>query len=50
MTGVVDVRRNRIELLRIAHQQLLLRYEIGHLVVGVGTLGLFILIITGLVR
>lgn len=49
VTGVVDVRTNWIELLRIAHQQLLLRYDLGHLVVGVGTLGLFVLIGTGLV-
>lgn len=49
VTGVVDLRTNWIELLRIAHQQLLLRYDIGHLVVGVGTLGLFVLILTGLV-
>ncbi len=38
--GVVSVPHNWVEGLRLAHQQLLLRYEVGHLIVGTATLAL----------
>lgn len=47
--GVVDVPRNWIENLRIMHQQLLLRYDVGHFIVGVATLALLVAVLTGLV-
>lgn len=47
--GVVDQETNWIWLLRIMHQQLLLQYDIGHLVVGVSTLIMMVMVITGLI-
>ncbi|QNE42098.1 MULTISPECIES: PepSY-associated TM helix domain-containing protein [Hymenobacter] len=47
--GVVDVPRNWIENLRVMHQQLLLRYDVGHIIVGTATLALLAAVLTGLV-
>ena len=49
LTGIVDQNTNWIRLLRVMHQQLLLNYEIGHLIVGITTLIMFVLVLTGLV-
>lgn len=46
---VVDMRTNWISLTRYLHQNLLLRYEVGHYVVGFSTLFVFVLVITGLI-
>jgi uncharacterized iron-regulated membrane protein len=47
--GVVDQETNWILLLRVMHQQLLLHYDIGHLIVGIASLLMFVLVITGLI-
>jgi uncharacterized iron-regulated membrane protein len=47
--GTVDMELNWIHLLRFMHQQLLLQYDIGHWIVGVATLIMFVLILSGLV-
>jgi len=49
VTGIVDQQRNWIWLLRVMHQQLLLQYDIGHLMVGIATLMMFVVVITGLI-
>lgn len=49
VTGKIDMRYNWIQLSRRLHQNLLLRYEIGHYIVGYSTLAVFLLIITGLI-
>lgn len=49
VTGKVDMRYNWIELTRRMHQNLLLRYEIGHYIVGFSTLAVILLAMTGLV-
>ena len=49
VSGVIDQETNWIWLLRIMHQQLLLQYDIGHLIVGIATLMMFALVITGLI-
>jgi len=49
VTGKVDMLYNWIELSRRLHQNLLLRYEIGHYIVGFSTLAVIILAITGLI-
>ncbi|SDG23759.1 Uncharacterized iron-regulated membrane protein [Dyadobacter soli] len=47
--GVVDMLRNPIDLTRRLHQNMLLRYDIGHYVVGFATVFVMILSITGMV-
>lgn len=47
--GVMDKTTDWIYLTRVLHQQLLLNYTIGHLIVGIATLLLFVMVITGLV-
>lgn len=47
--GVVDQETDWIWLLRIMHQQLLLQYDIGHMIVGISTLLMFVMVVTGLV-
>lgn len=47
--GTVDKTTDWIYLTRVLHQQLLLNYEVGHLIVGITTLILFVMVITGLV-
>jgi uncharacterized iron-regulated membrane protein len=47
--GIIEMKKEWITLLRYLHQQLLLRYSIGHLVVGYATLIMFLLILTGLI-
>ncbi|NVO32290.1 PepSY-associated TM helix domain-containing protein [Hymenobacter lapidiphilus] len=47
--GMVDVTRNWIENLRVMHQQLLLRYDVGHFIIGTATLALLAAVLTGLV-
>ncbi len=49
VTGVVDQETNWINLLRVMHQQLLVNYEVGHLVVGISTLMMFLMVLTGLI-
>lgn len=49
VTGTIDMLRNWIMLTRSLHQNLLLRYEIGHYVVGISTLVVLVLVVTGLV-
>ncbi len=46
---VVDARFGWIEITRRLHQQLLLRYDVGHYIVGFATLILLVMIATGLV-
>jgi uncharacterized iron-regulated membrane protein len=47
--GIIDQLRNPIRLFRVLHQQLLLRYEIGHQIVAAATLIFFLMILSGLV-
>ncbi len=47
--GAVNMLRNPIDLTRRLHQNLLLRYDIGHYIVGFATLFVMILAITGVV-
>ncbi|GAB3220003.1 PepSY-associated TM helix domain-containing protein [Spirosoma arcticum] len=47
--GVVDMLLNPIDLTRRLHQNLLLRHDIGHYIVGFATLFVIILSLTGLV-
>ncbi|MCF0074948.1 PepSY domain-containing protein [Dyadobacter sp. CY261] len=47
--GVVDQETDWIWLLRIMHQQLLLQYDIGHMIVGISTLIMIVMVITGLI-
>lgn len=47
--GVVDQETNWIWLMRVTHQQLLLQYDIGHMIVAIATLIMFVLVITGLI-
>ncbi|WKN43015.1 PepSY-associated TM helix domain-containing protein [Tunicatimonas pelagia] len=49
VTGTVNMLTNWIELTRRLHQNLLLRYAIGHWIVGVATLIILVMVITGLV-
>lgn len=49
VTGVVNMLTNWIELTRRLHQNLLLRYRIGTWIVGIATLIIFVMVITGLV-
>lgn len=49
VTGTVDMLSNWIMLSRMLHQNLLLRYEIGHYLVGFSTLAVLVLVITGLI-
>ena len=49
VTGTVNMLTNWIELTRRLHQNLLLRYNIGHWIVGVATLIILVMVITGLV-
>ncbi len=49
VTGKIDLLNNWIMLSRRLHQNLLLRYEIGHYIVGVSTLAVIFLVITGLI-
>lgn len=47
--GVVDLTRDWIYNTRMLHQCLLLRYDVGHYIVGGATLIIFVMIITGIV-
>lgn len=47
--GVVDEETNWISLMRVMHQQLLLRYDVGHIIVGIASLMMFVLVLTGLI-
>jgi uncharacterized iron-regulated membrane protein len=47
--GVVDLPRDWIFNTRMLHQCLLLRYDVGHYIVGGATLIIFVMIITGIV-
>ena len=49
VTGHIDLLSNWIMLCRMVHQNLLLRYEIGHYLVGCSTLVVILLAITGLI-
>ena len=49
VTGVVNMLTNWIDLTRRLHQNLLLRYSIGTWIVGITTLIIFVMVITGLV-
>lgn len=49
VTGIIDQETNWINLLRVMHQQLLLNYHFGHLVVGIATLIMFVMVFTGLI-
>jgi uncharacterized iron-regulated membrane protein len=49
VTGKVDMLYDWIELSRRMHQNLLLRYEIGHYIVGFSTLAVILLALTGLI-
>jgi len=49
VTGVLDMRYEPIYLFRVMHQQLLLRYTVGHMIVAVSTLIFIVMIISGLV-
>ena len=49
VTGVVNMLTNWIELTRRLHQNLLLRYRIGTWIVGIATLIIFVMVLTGLV-
>jgi uncharacterized iron-regulated membrane protein len=49
VTGVVNKLTDWIYLTRVLHQQLLLNYKTGHLIVGMATLLLFIMVASGLV-
>jgi uncharacterized iron-regulated membrane protein len=49
ITGTVNMLTNWVDLTRRLHQNLLLRYNIGHYIVGFCTLFVFLLIVTGLV-
>lgn len=48
-TGVIDMMQNWIELCRRIHQNLLLRYSIGHYIVGISTLIVLAMVVTGIV-
>ena len=48
-TGTVNMLTNWIDLTRRLHQNLLLRYDIGHWIVGGATLIIFVMVFTGLV-
>lgn len=47
--GVIDLTRDWIYNTRMLHQCLLLRYEVGHYIVGGATLIIFVMVITGIV-
>lgn len=49
VNGIIDMRYNWIALTRHLHQNLLLRYEIGHYIVGYSTLAVILLAFTGLI-
>ena len=49
VTGIVNMLTNWIDLTRRLHQNLLLRYDIGHWVIGGATLVIFVMVFTGLV-
>ena len=49
VTGVVNILTDWIDLTRRLHQNFLLRYRIGTWVVGIATLIIFVMVITGLV-
>jgi uncharacterized iron-regulated membrane protein len=47
--GIVDERYNWIIMIRMLHQCLLINYEVGHLIVGIATLVIIVMLLTGLV-
>ncbi|PTS95362.1 hypothetical protein DBR11_21495 [Pedobacter sp. HMWF019] len=47
--GILDMKYNWIYLCRVMHQQMLLRYDIGHLFIGIASLILFLSLFTGLI-
>lgn len=47
--GVINMKHNWIYLCRVMHQQMLLRYDIGHWFIGVASLILFVSLITGFI-
>lgn len=47
--GIVDMQTNWIYLCRMMHQQMLLRYDIGHLFIAICSLILIVSLITGLI-
>jgi uncharacterized iron-regulated membrane protein len=49
VTGVMDMRYEPVYLFRVMHQQLLLRYEMGHLIVATSSLVFILMIISGLI-
>ena len=49
VTGTIDMLSNWIEISRCLHQNLLLRYNIGHYIIGFSTLAVILLALTGLI-
>lgn len=49
VTGVMDMRYEPVYLFRVMHQQLLLRYQVGHLIVAISSLVFILMIISGLI-
>lgn len=49
VTGVVNQLQSWIELSRRLHQNLLLRYDVGHYIVGFATVAVLVMVVTGLI-